>query len=236
MKTSPKILGLIPARGGSKGIPRKNLKQLNGAPLICHSISSGLKSSLLHTVAVSTDSEEIARISRESGAEVPFIRPTALASDSSPTIDTVVHALEYYASKGQSFDAICLLQPTAPLRNTGETNDAIRKFIDTGADSLVSVRQIPHNYNPHWAFVEEGSEYLKIATGETTIIPRRQDLPTTYFRDGSIYITKSQVITEQRSLYGKTIAYYENIITPDINIDTPEDWQRAEAYSGKHEN
>lgn len=237
MKTNMKILGLIPARGGSKGIPQKNLKQLNGAPLIKHSIVQGLKSDLLHTILVSTDSEEIARVSRESGAEVPFMRPEVLAADNSPTIDTVVHALEYYNQMGQFFDAVCLLQPTVPFRAPEEINGAIEKFIQTETDSLISVRQIPHTYNPHWAFLEkEESEYLQIATGETTIIPRRQNLPKAYYRDGSIYITKSHVILEQRSLYGKTIAHYENNIAPNINIDTMEDWLRAEAYCANHEN
>jgi len=226
-----RVLGLIPARGGSKGVPGKNNKLLNGTPLIGYTIASALASRHISEVVVSTDSEELAQISKELGASVPFIRPATLATDSSPTLDTVIHAIEQLAATGLHFDAVCLLQPTVPFRQAEEIDAAIGKFKKSGADSLISVREIPAKFNPHWAFEPtEGQDFLTIATGETNIVARRQELPKSYYRDGSIYLTNTEIITEKRSLYGQRIAYHENNSTPPINIDTAEDWLKAEEY------
>lgn len=230
-----RILGLIPARGGSKGVPQKNTKRLGGIPLIGYSIAAGIESGFISTVAVSTDDQSIAEISRSLGADVPFMRPTNLADDKSPTIDTVIHAIEFYSSINEPFDAICLLQPTVPFRNSSDLDGAINKFVNSGADSLVSVREVPHHYNPHWCFEENESGLLSIATAESNIIPRRQELPKAYHRDGSIYITKTSTVLEKKSLYGDSIAYYENVNTPYLNIDTSEDWEAAQRYLAENE-
>lgn len=231
-----KILGLIPAREGSKGIPEKNLKPLKGIPVINYSINIGLQSKLIDTVLVSTDSEKIAQLSREAGASVPFIRPSHLASDKSPTIDTVIHALKYLEDRSENYDAVCILQPTVPFRILEEVDQSILKFIESGADSLVSVREVPHKYNPHWCFEEDSNaDHLKIATGERQIIPRRQSLPKAYYRDGSIYLTLTDTILKGKSLYGNKITYFENTQSPDINIDTQTDWLQAENYIKAHE-
>ncbi|PHN08602.1 acylneuraminate cytidylyltransferase family protein [Flavilitoribacter nigricans] len=223
-----KVLGLIPARGGSKGIPRKNLKALAGKPLVCYTIEAALQSSLLDTVIVSTEDAEIAAVSRRTGAEVPFLRPAELAADSAPTIDTVVHALQFYESRGKTFDAICLLQPTTPFRTAEDIDLAIRQFKDREADCLISVRPVPHQYNPHWIFEPEGDGYLRLATGEEQIIPRRQELPPAYYRDGAIYLTRWAILRDERTLYGKKITYCVLEQSPEINIDTPADWANAE--------
>ena len=225
-----RILGLIPARGGSKGIPRKNIKLLEGKELINYTIETGLACPLIDELIVSTDDEEIARISRKSGAKTPFLRPAFLATDQSPSIDTVIHALQYFENIGQPFDAVCLLQATTPFRNHDDLNDAIKKFIEQDADSLISVREVPHTYNPHWIFEEKEDGFLRISTGESKIISRRQDLPKSYFRDGAVYITKAAVILEQKSLYGNTIIHYEMKESSAINIDTLADWKMAETY------
>lgn len=231
-----KILGLIPARGGSKGIPQKNIKVLGGQPLIQYSIEVGLACSMIDTVVVSTDDETIAQISREAGAQVPFLRPAALATDQSPSIDTVIHALQYFIEQGRAFDAVCLLQPTSPFRHLAEVEKAIQHFINQNADSLISVREVPHTYNPHWVFeTEETTPFLKIATGEKQIISRRQDLPKAYYRDGALYLTKSEIVLEDRSLYGQKIAHYLIKESPAINIDTMEDWEKAERAIAKQQ-
>jgi CMP-N-acetylneuraminic acid synthetase len=231
-----RILGLIPARGGSKGVIRKNLKNLNGVPLIAYTIKRAMESSQLTKVVVSTEDEEIATISKELGAIVPFLRPKELAQDQSPTIDTIIHALEYFRDKGEDFDAVCLLQPTVPFRGKGAIENAISQFKTTKADSLISVQEIPHQFNPNWAFVAENdSEFLTLANGEKEIISRRQELPKAFYRDGSIYITKSDVLLEKKSLYGEKISYLENIGEPLINIDTIKDWALAEQFISKHE-
>ncbi|MEL6141983.1 MAG: acylneuraminate cytidylyltransferase family protein, partial [Bacteroidota bacterium] len=148
------ILALIPARGGSKGVPRKNIKQLGGKELLRYSIEFGLACDSLKHVVVSTEDEEIAEISRRAGAEVPFLRPVKLAADHSPTIDTVVHALDFFQDQGVYFDLVCLLQPTVPFRNPADLERALQTMVDRDGDSLISVRPVPHIYNPHWVYEE----------------------------------------------------------------------------------
>jgi len=230
-----KILGLIPARGGSKGIPGKNSKMLGGKPLIQYSIDAALACTRIERVVVSTDSEAIASISKAAGAEVPFLRPAELASDQSPTIDTIIHALRFFQDGGTHFDAVCLLQPTCPFRSAEEIDEALQRFQNQEADSLVSVREVPHQYNPHWVFeADEQSGFLKIATGEKQIIPRRQALPKAYHRDGSIYITRASVLLEQNSLYGEKMSFWLQSNPVHVNIDTPEDWAAAEVFIKKN--
>ncbi|MBS1534281.1 MAG: acylneuraminate cytidylyltransferase family protein [Bacteroidetes bacterium] len=222
-----KILGLIPARGGSKGVPRKNIKLLGNKPLIKYTIDSAKESTLLSHIVVSTDDEEIALAAEVEGCKPPFLRPNKLAQDASTSLEVVAHALAFFEAQDVFFDAVCLLQPTSPFRERGAIDQAIEKYIATQADSLVSVLPIPHEYNPHWAFEEKGDGLLKIATGEKIIIPRRQELPKAYHRDGSIYITSTAVI-KSGSLYGNSIAFLESNPQYHVNIDTIDDWQMAE--------
>lgn len=230
-KDKMRILGLIPARGGSKGIPRKNIKLLQGKALIEYSIETGLTCPLFDQVVISTEDEEIAAISKAAGAQVPFMRPKRLASDQSPTIDTVVHALRFFEEKEIQFDAVCLLQPTVPFRDLNDLSMAIRKFREQKADSLISVREVPHTYNPHWIYEERESGFLIGPGNNGAIISRRQDLPKVFHRDGSVYLTKTEVILEKNSLYGDKISYHIMEASPSVNIDTPEDWIKAETYA-----
>ena len=225
-----KILGLIPARGGSKGLPRKNIKLLDGKPLIQYTIEIAQQSSLLHSVIVSSEDEEIIEVSKSLGAEVPFVRPSELSLDNSTSLSVVQHTLNFYKERGEAFDAVCLLQVTYPFREVHFLDEAIDKFIKEDSDSLISVSKIPHVYNPHWAIVSNKDGYLNIATGDEEIITRRQDLPDAYHRNGSIYITKSSIVLEENSLYGSKMSYIESPNQEDINIDTEEDWKLAEEY------
>ena len=129
---------------------------------------------------------------------------------------------------GVEYDAICLLQVTSPMRTLASLNSALEKFIQNDVDSLVSVREVPDEYNTHWSFTCNENQHLQIATGEKEIIARRQDLPKAYHRDGSIYITKTSVILDNNYLYGKTTAYIENKEPSFVNIDNLEDWKKAE--------
>lgn len=223
-----KILTIIPARGGSKGVPGKNIKMLGGKPLIAYTIQAAQQATLVTDIILSTDSDEIIQVAKAYGLEVPFKRPATLATDESPTILTVLHALDYFSAKGISFDAVCLLQVTNPFRTIEFIDKAIAKFIHSKADSLISVLKVPHEFNPHWVFEENATGNLKISTGESEIISRRQELPNAYYRDGSIYITKTEVILTQKSLYGKSIAYIEADELRHVNIDSIEDWEKAE--------
>lgn len=222
-----KILGLIPARGGSKGVPHKNKKILGDLPLISYSINSAIKSKLIHNILVSTDCVDLFQIAENSGCKPPFIRPSALSQDTSTSLDVVQHAISFFEEQGILYDAVCLLQPTSPFRKEGFIDSAIQQFIDKQVDSLVSVLPVPHEYNPHWTFEIQENGLLKIATGEEHIIPRRQDLPKAYHRDGSIYITKVSVL-KQGSFYGDSMAYIESDPEWYVNIDTLYDWNRAE--------
>ena len=222
-----RFLAVIPARGGSKGVPKKNSKLLGKLPLIEYTINAAKDSKLLTQTLVSTDDQEIAILAEICGYKPPFLRPAALAQDTSTSLEVVQHAIAYFESQHLFFDAVCLLQPTNPFREKGSIDKAIERFIRSSADSLVSVLGIPHEYNPHWAFEENENGLLKIATGEQQIISRRQDLPKAFHRDGSIYITKTEVI-KNGSLYGKSIAFIESNPKFHVNIDTMEDWETAE--------
>lgn len=222
-----RILGIIPARGGSKGIPGKNIKKLGGKPLLGYTIDSVVDSKLLTKCILSSDSEEIIRTGKQLGVEASFIRPSEFSKDETPSIDVVKHALTFFNASNEYFDAVCLLQPTTPFRSKGLIDDAIRKFESGSYDSLVSVREVPHEFNPHWTF-EENNGRLQIATGEKKIISRRQELPKAFHRDGAVYLTKTEVILEQNSLYGDTIGYVENSGSDYVNLDTEADWEKAE--------
>lgn len=213
-----KILGIIPARGGSKGIPKKNIKLLNGKPLIAYTIANALASNL-DRVIVSTDNEEISRISKECGAEV-IIRPDNLAEDKTPTI----HVLQDAVSRlDEKFDCIMTLQPTSPLRNSEHINEAIKLFeSDKEADSLVSIVEVPHNYMPEKLMSLDG----KYLFGNNDI-KRRQDLPIMYARNGAaIYVTKTERLNEY-IFGGKALPYFMNKKF-SFDLDDMEDWELLE--------
>ena len=231
-----RILGLIPARGGSKGVPGKNIRLLGGKPLLAYTAEVALKSRRLEKVILSSDDPGIISIGKSLGLEVPFVRPSQLAEDASPTLPVVLHALDYFEAQGIHFDAVCLLQVTTPFRTVEFLDQAIDKFIASGADSLVSVREVPHQFNPHWTFTVNDSGFLTIATGDQKIISRRQELPAAFHRDGSIYLTRAEVIKQQRSLLGATIAYLPSPEDFHVNIDTPQDWEHAEKIASDWKN
>ena len=178
----PKVLGLIPARGGTKGLPRKNIRLLAGRPLIFWTINAALKSKYIDSVVVSTEDHEIADISIKYGAEVPFFRPKKLSQDKSLRNDVILHALK--SVKG--FDYVVLLQPTSPLRTTESIDQAFKGFIESGAKSCVSVTE--QHPSPEWIF--KISEKKRIYSNENNfILQNRQDLPKYYALNGAIYIT-----------------------------------------------
>ncbi|NAS29828.1 NTP transferase domain-containing protein [Flavobacteriaceae bacterium R38] len=223
-----RILGIIPARGGSKGIPNKNLKLLNDKPLLQYTIEAANKAKYLDELILSSEDENIISIAKELGVKVPFIRPPHLATDTAGSLEVVQHAIHFYQQKKETYDAICLLQATVPFRTSADIDRALEMFIKKKPDALISVEKIPHQYNPHWAFKADNENNLVIATGDEKIIKRRQELPEAYVRDGAIYITRTEVIMDQNSFLGNKTAYIELNNPNSINIDTPEDWERAE--------
>lgn len=223
-----RILGLIPARGGSKGVPRKNIRLLGNRPLLQYTIEAARFSHGLTDIILSTDDTEIAKCGLELGVEVPFMRPQYLATDEASSIDVVVDVIQQLKKQGREYEAVCLLQPTSPFRVSGFIDQAIAKFQEGNTDSLLSVLEVPHEYNPHWVYEQDEKGMLRISTGEREIVKRRQDLPKAFHRDGSIYLTKTQVILEQKSFYGASIGFIQSDPQYSCNIDTLKDWVLAE--------
>ncbi len=228
-----KVLGLITARGGSKGVPGKNIKLLCGKPLLAYTVETALKAEKLTRVILSTEDEEIAEIGRELGVEIPFMRPAELAEDTTPTFPVVKHALLKLQEKGDYFDAVCLLQPTNPLRRAEDIDNCIELLTGSGVDCVVSVLPVPDEYNPKWVYQMESDGKIKLLCGDKEPIPRRQDLPPAYFREGSIYVTRSETILSGNSLYGEDTMGYQIDSKFSVNIDTESDWQRAENLVNK---
>lgn len=222
----PKVLGLIPARMGSKGVPGKNMKPLGGTPLIQYTFEAAEQAELLDTILVSTDCPETAFFANcFARITAPFLRPAHLATDNSPMIGVVAHALHYARMEWGDFDYILLLQPTCPFRAAGIIDAAINHVVQQGADSLISLRKIPDAFNPFWAYAFGESGFEK--TIEYPAITRRQDLPPTYHRDGEIYIMRASLVREGLITGGKVAAWL-NDNAFGMNIDTPADWAQAE--------
>jgi CMP-N,N'-diacetyllegionaminic acid synthase len=197
-----RVLGIIPARGGSKGIPRKNLALIAGRPLIAYTIDAAKQATRLTELIVSTDDQEIADVARTLGVEVPFIRPAELAQDDTPTVAVVQHACKFLLEMNRHYDAICILQPTSPQRSEKLIDECVRKFRDSDADSLVTVVRVPQQYNPMWVYWKRGQDELELVTGGIEPIPRRQMLPSAFIRDGRVYLARTAAIQSQGSLYG----------------------------------
>jgi CMP-N-acetylneuraminic acid synthetase len=222
-----RVLGLIPARAGSKGVPGKNLRLLAGKPLLNYTIESAAAARRLGRVVVSTESDAIAAVARAAGGDVPFSRPEALAADDTPMLPVVAHALRTLAEQGDAYDAVCLLQPTCPLRRPEDIDGCIELLERSDADSVVTVLEVPARYHPHWTFLDNGDGSLRPATG-SPLVPRRQELARAYHRDGSVYVTRCSVVLDEGSLYGRRTLGYRGAPERNVNIDDLEDWARAE--------
>jgi CMP-N-acetylneuraminic acid synthetase len=227
-----RTVGLVPARGGSKGVPRKNIRRINGKPLLEYTAEAALKATRLSRVILTTDDEEIASVGRSCGLEVPFLRPTDLSADDTPTLPVLQHAVRWFEEQGTTYDAVCLLQPTSPMRSPEEIDGSIELLESSGADSVVTVRRVPDEYNPFWVYFKDEHGWLNLSTGGNTPIKRRQDLPPAYHRDGSVYVIRRHVLMERNSLYGERTCGYLLSGERWVNIDTPEDLDRAAAVLG----
>lgn len=223
-----KVLGVIPARGGSKGVPRKNIRMLAGKPLIGYTIEACQQSKLLHRFVVSTEDFKIRQIAKSYNCTV-IDRPENLALDSTPSFPVILHAALATASKfAEDYDAICLLQPTTPQRRGVHIDHAIERFKESTADTLLSVSRVPEHFHPNWVFISSENQELERACHDTPMISRRQDLPPAFIRNGAIYITRWDTLVSGQTLYGSKLISFEMPIKESLNIDTLQDWQRAE--------
>ena len=222
------VLGIIPARGGSKGIARKNIRLLCGKPLIAYSAAAALESACLNRVLLSTDDHEIARVGRELGLDVPFLRPSELAADSTPMIAVVLHAIQWVKKQGKAYDAICLLQPTSPLRSPRSIDRCISLLWERDVDTVISVRPVPPEYNPHWVYFETADGLLHRSMGACEPIPVRQKLPPAYHCDGSVFVSRTQVVITYGSLYGTRTLGSVSPEEEAFDLDTEEQWAELE--------
>ena len=222
------VLGLIPARGGSKGVPRKNARLLCGKPLLAYTAESALAAQRLSRLILSTDDEELAEIGVGCGLDVPFMRPPELATDQTPMLPVVQHALGWMEERGGRFDAVCLLQPTNPLRRSADIDACIELLENRGCDSVVTVRPVPTEYHPYWVYFQGPSGLLQLSNGSTEPITCRQELPAAFHRDGSVYVSLRNIVMDQNTLYGTRVMGYPLNDTHTVNIDALEDWEAAE--------
>lgn len=223
------VLALIPARGGSKGIPGKNIKLFSGRPLIAYTIAAARESRYVDSVVVTTDSREIADIALEYGAEVPFLRPAELAQDSSRTIDAIVHARDAMERLGRSHDVVVTLQPTSPLRRAEEIDAALEAFFERGGLGLASVSEVTENPVLTRRLDRSGVLHPILSMPSTV---RRQDMPRFWHVDGAVYINRSDDLTTETSLNDNPIGY----VMPRLrssDIDDIEDFLRAEEIMGE---
>ncbi len=201
MYKGKRILGIITARGGSKGIPRKNIMQLSGKPLISYTIEAAQKSQCLTRTIVSTEDPEIAHISKSLGADVPFMRPQALAEDTTTSIAVVQHAITELLQKGETFDYAMILQPTSPLRTAEDIDQSIQKIVDTGADSVMSMVQLS-DFSIKKLKKIENDEILPLLEEEGTQSVKPSNAEAVWKRNAAIYLTKTELLMKG-DLFGK---------------------------------
>ncbi|MBU1026505.1 MAG: acylneuraminate cytidylyltransferase family protein, partial [Candidatus Margulisbacteria bacterium] len=229
----PMILGIIPARGGSKGIPGKNTRLFGGLPLLAHTINEAKKSKYLSQVILSTDSPEIAEVGRQFGAAVPFLRPAELATD----VISVVPALQYCLNRIEQdkklhADYVVMLQPTTPLRRVKDIDGAIKLLLDTMADSVISVS--PVMQHPYYMYYLNGKNKVKpLPEANKAIGKRRQDFPEVYIRNGAVYAAKKEFLEKTRCIYDENSVAYVMPAERGINIDEEMDWELAEHFLRK---
>lgn len=215
------FLFLIPARGGSKGIPKKNIKELNGKPLIYYTLDAIIDIVPIENICVSTDDPEIIQKVEDYGIKVPFIRPAELATDTSTSLDVIEHALNFYKNIGRKFKGLVLLQPTSPLRNSQHVTEALELFSEN-IDLIVSVKIT--SANPYYVLFEENSNGLLEISKKGTFT-RRQDCPLVYERNGAIYIYNLSNSYQSPQRQKK---YIMDEIT-SVDIDTKLDWVITQA-------
>jgi CMP-N-acetylneuraminic acid synthetase len=218
-----RVVGIVTARGGSKGIPRKNILPVLGKPLLAYTAEAALAAKRLTRTVLSTEDEEIARVGREHGLEVPFLRPPDLARDETPTIPVLQDVVRKLEEAGEHYDAILTLQPTNPLRRPEDIDGAIALLEETGADSVISFVDVGEKHPARMKFLTAEGRVVDPPFAEPFEGQRRQDLPKLYLREGSIYLTRRSVLMEHHSLQGHDCRAWIVPIERACNIDTPFD-------------
>lgn len=222
-----RVLALVPARAGSKGILGKNIRVLAGKPLLGYAIESARRAGVFDRILLTTDSSEIAAVGRSFGAETPFIRPPELAADVTPMLAVLQHAVRMVSEGGWTPEIIVLLQPTAPFRRDADIAAALALLqSSSAADSVVSVELVPSHYSPHYVMKVVGN-HLEPFLDDSVRVTRRQDAPPAYSRNGQFYVIRRTTLLEKNSIYGDRSVPF--ITTHKaVNLDTMDDWDAAE--------
>ena len=227
MEVIIRILAVVPARGGSRGVPRKNVHLLAGKPLIVYTVTAALQSQYPLRVVISTDNEKIAEVAQRAGAEVPFLRPAELAQDETPTLPVIQHALQWLEQHdGYKPGLVVLLQPTSPLRRASHIDQGIKLLLETNADSVVSVCEVEHS--PYWMRVLDEKGQVRRFVETDREFPRRQDLPPVYRLNGALYVTKRKLIMDEERLLGDDVRALVMAREDSIDIDDKLDFLLAE--------
>jgi CMP-N-acetylneuraminic acid synthetase len=222
-----RVLAIVPARGGSKGVPGKNIKKLAGRTLLDYTAVAARDSGVVDRIVLSTESAEIADAGRSAGLEVPFMRPGALAQDDTPMLPVIQHAVDTLAADGWKTDVIVLLQPTSPLRRPSHIRDAVTLLQETNADSVVSVIELPRHLSPDYVMrIEDGTLRPFLADGER--VTRRQDARPAYSREGTVYVCWRTTLERWGNIYGERCQPLILDAADSLSIDSPDDWAEAE--------
>ena len=218
------ILAIIPARGGSKGVLRKNIREVAGKPLIAWTIESAQKSKYIDRLILSSDDSEIISVARKWGCDVPFVRPAELSQDDTPGIEPVIHAINALPR----YDYVVLLQPTSPLRTVENIDKSIEMCLCKNATTCVSVTE--SDQSPFWMFTVDADGKMRKLLESETYIARRQDLPQIYSLNGAVYVAESKTILEKKSFVTETTVPYIMSKNNSIDIDTEDDLVLAEFF------
>ena len=213
------VIAIIPARGGSKGIHKKNIRKFAGKPLIIHTVHAAKRSKNIQHTIVTTDDTEIADITGKEDV-IMVLRPPEFATDISPTIDAVLHAIQEIKKQSIYPDVVILLQPTSPLRTSEDIDNALSLYQNGNCDSVISVTPVPHP--PYWDMIID-EPYLKPIFNQECLLKRRQDLPTAYMPNGAIYISSLDYLKKERSFYGERVIPYIMPANRSIDIDSETD-------------
>jgi CMP-N,N'-diacetyllegionaminic acid synthase len=215
-----KVLAVIPARGGSKGLPGKNVLEVGGRPLLAFSVEAAKTSGVIDHVILSSDDDDIIAVAKKCGCDVPFRRPPELATDSAATIDVVLHALDQMAG----YDVVVLLQPTSPLRTAADIDGACAQFAQRGAPACVSVTLAEQS--PYWMYHITGEGDLRPVLAAPPGVTRRQDLPPVYALNGAIYVADVAWLRSSRNFLTPETVPYVMPVERSLDVDTAADFER----------
>jgi len=225
--TAGHVLGLVPARGGSKGIPGKNIRPLAGRTLLDYTADAAAASAVIDRLVLSTDDPRIAAEGERLGIEVPFLRPGYLAGDETPMLGVIEHAVDALESAGWSPEIVVLLQPTSPLRRPAHIRSAVEELRTSGADSVVTVVELPRHLSPDYVMrIDEGRLVPFLERGAS--VTRRQDARPAYVRDGTVYTFWRRTLLDTGSLYGRVCRPLVVPAAESLTLDSEDDWLEAE--------